>query len=195
MQNLNEHFRDEMFIAQVIYEFFINTHCRLCSCFLMTDMIWLNIKNINIIQSTVKQNDRNINSYRINRDFSNSLIVQLDISETVKIYSIFHVNFFLHETNDSLSEQRQKLRKSVIVSNEQREWYVNSILNSKIDRKFQSSLLKYFVNWERHNSTWESFYFLINCQQALNEFHVVNSNVFESHVTSCNQSRCHCHDV
>jgi len=151
----------------------------------------LNACNFNITHFIVKLNDYNVDFFKIKRVFKNNfLIIELNLSAFMKIHSIFHVIFLNHITSDFLSSQRQKSWELIVIKNDERFWYVNSILNFKHDRCYNSSLLKYYINWKDHFSTWKSFHLLNNCEQVLNEYHLVNSVVEESHVLSCVISQC-----
>ncbi len=186
MKKLTEHLRDEMFITQIIYKFNVNLSC--CSCFkyFVEDEVWLNACNLSIAHLTIKLNDHNVDLFKSKHVFKNNfLIIELNLSTFMKIYSIFHVTFLNHIASDFLLSQRQKLQEFIIIKNDKRFWYVNSILNFKRNKCYNSSLLKYYINWEDHFSTWESFHLLNNCEQAFNEYHLVNSVVEESYVLSC----------
>jgi hypothetical protein len=150
-------------MTQALYEVIANANRRLCSRYLVEDMIWLSIQNIQIARLTVKLNDRNIDFYRVSKIFFNSLIVQLELLNIVKIYFVFYVNLLQHDANNFFLEQRSKTKDLVIAEDEQKEWYVNDIQNFKLNKRFQSSLLKYLVNWKEHVVTWEFFNLLINC--------------------------------
>ncbi len=165
MKKLIEHLRDEMLIAQIIYEFNINLFRHSCSRYFVEDEVWLNARNLSIIHLAVKLDDRNVDFFKIKRVFkNNSLIIELKLSAFMKIHSIFHVTLLNHIASDFLSSQRQKLREFVVVKNDERFWYVNSILNFKRDRCYNSFLLKYYIDWKDHFSTWKSFHLLNNCE-------------------------------
>ncbi len=196
MKKLTEHLRDEMLIAQIIYEFNVNFSRRSCSRYFVEDEVWLNVCNLSIARFVVKLDDHNVDFFKIKCVFkNNSLIIKLNLSAFMKIHSIFHVTLLNHIASDFLSSQRQKFREFVIIKNDERFWYVNSILNFKRDRCYNSSLLKYYVDWENHFSTWKSFHLLNNCEQALDEYHFVNSVAEESHVLSCVISQCQCQEL
>ncbi len=191
MKKLTEHLRDEMFIAQIIYEFNVNFFRRSCFKYFVKDEVWLNVCNFSIIRLAIKLNDHNVDFFKIKHVFKNNfLIIELNLSAFMKIHSIFHDILLNHIASDLLSNQRQKSQELVIIENDKRFWYVNSILNFKRDRCYNSFLLKYYVNWENHFSTWKSFHLLNNCEQVLNEYHLVNSVVEESHVLLCVMSQC-----
>ena len=151
MKKLTEHLRDEMLIAQIIYEFNVNLFRRSCSRYFVEDEVWLNARNLSIAHFAVKLDDRNVDLFKIKRVFeNNSLIIELDLSAFMKIHSIFHVILLSHIASDLLSNQRQKSQELIIIKNDKRFWYVNSILNFKRDKCYNSFLLKYYVNWENH---------------------------------------------
>ncbi len=185
-----------MLIAQIIYKF--NVNLSRCSCFkyFVEDEVWLNACNLSIAYLVVKLNDHNINLFKIKHVFeNNSLIIKLNLSAFMKIHSIFHVILLSHIASNSLLSQRQKSQELIIIKNNERFWYVNSILNFKHDKRYNSSLLKYYIDWKDHFSTWESFHLLNNCEQMLNEYHLVNSVVEESHVLSCVMFQCQCQEL
>ena len=186
MKKLTEHLRDEMFITQIIYEFNVNLFRRSCFKYFVEDEVWLNVCNLSVAHFVVKLNNHNVDFFKIKRVFkNNSLIIELNLSAFMKIHSIFHVILLNHIASDFLSSQRQKSWELIVIKNDERSWYVNSILNFKRDKHYNLSLLKYYVDWKDHFSTWKSFHLLNNCEQTLNEYHLVNSVVEESHVLSC----------
>ena len=191
MKKLTEHLHNEMLIAQIIYKFNVNlSHCS-CSRYFVEDKVWLNACNLNIAHFAVKLDDCNVDLFKIKHVFKNNfLIIELNLSTFMKIHSIFHVILLSHIASDSLSSQHQKLQKLIIIKNDKRFWYVNSILNFKHDRHYNLSLLKYYIDWENYFFTWKSFHLLNNCEQAFNEYHLINSVVEESHVLSCVMSQC-----
>ncbi len=196
MKKLTEHLHDEILIAQIIYEFHVNLFRHSCSRYFVEDEVWLNACNLSIARLAVKLDDCNVDFFKIKRVFKNNfLVIELNLSVFMKIHSVFHVTFLNHITSNFLSSQRQKSWELIVIENDERFWYVNSILNFKRDRCYNSSLLKYYVDWEDHFSTWKSFNLLNNCEQALDEYHLVNSVVEESHVLSCVISQCQCQEL
>ena len=186
MKKLIKHLHDEMLIAQIIYESHLNLFHRSCFKYFVEDEVWLNACNLSIAHFIVKLNNHNVDLFKIKHVFkNNSLIIELNLLIFMKIHSVFHVILLNHIANDLLSSQRQKFQEFVIIENDERFWYVNSILNFKYDKCYHSSLLKYYVDWENHFFTWKSFNLLNNCEQTLNKYHLVNSVIEESHILSC----------
>jgi len=109
MKKLTEHLRDEMLITQIIYEFNVNLFHRSCFKYFVENEVWLNACNLSITCLAVKLNDHNVDLFKIKRVFkNNSLIIELNLSAFMKIYSIFHVILLSHIASDFLSSQRQK---------------------------------------------------------------------------------------
>ena len=147
MKKLTEHLRNKMLIAQIIYKFNVNLFHHSCFKYFIKDEVWLNACNLSIAHLTVKLNDHNVDFFKIKRVFKNNfLIIELNFSAFMKIQSIFHVILLNHITSDFLSNQRQKSWKLIIINNDERFWYVNSILNFKHNRCYNSFLLKYYID-------------------------------------------------
>ncbi len=69
----------------------------------------------------IKLDDHHVDSFRVKRVFEkNSLIVELELSEFMKIHSVFHVTLLSHVTINSLSDQRQESRELVVAENDER---------------------------------------------------------------------------
>ncbi len=151
----------------------------------------LTTHNFSIIHLIVKLNDCNVDLFKIKHVFKNNfLIIELNHSTFMKIHSIFYIILLNYITSNFLSSQYQKSWEFIIVKNDERFWYVNSILNFKHDKHYNSSLLKYYIDWKDHFFTWKSFHLLNNCEQAFNEYYLVNFVVEESHVLSCMIFQC-----
>ena len=97
MKEFIEHFRDEMFIAQVIYEINVNRSRRSCLKYLVENQMWLNVKNLNIARFVVKLNDRHVDLFLVKRVFDkNFLIVELKFSHFMKIHFVVHAILLSH---------------------------------------------------------------------------------------------------
>ncbi len=165
MKKLTKHLCNEMFITQIIYKFNVNLFYRSCFKYFVENKFWLNAHNLNITHFIVKLNDHNVDFFKIKHIFkNNSLIIELNLSTFMKIHLVFHVILLNHITSDFLSSQRQKSWEFIIIKNDKRFWYVNSILNFKHDKCYNLSLLKYYIDWEDYFSTWEFFHLLNNCE-------------------------------
>ena len=52
----------------------------------------------------------------------------------MKVYPVFHVTLLSHVATDPLPGQRQEPHEPVIAENGERAWYVNRVLNFKLNR-------------------------------------------------------------
>ena len=196
MKELTEHLHNEMLIAQAIYEANANASRHPCPQYFIGDKVWLNAKNLNTAQPVIKLDDCHVSSFWVKHVFErNPLIVELELPEFMKVHPVFHVTLLSHVATDPLPGQRQEPHEPVIAENGEWAWYVNRVLNFKLDRWYSLPLLKYYIDWEGYLSTWEPFNLVDNCQEALDEFHTLNPAAAELHVTPCTISHCQCTDL
>ena len=168
-----------------MYEFSANKSRCPCSYYFIGDEVWLNAKNLNTAHSAVK----------LNNHYVRSLIIELELPEFMKVHSVFYVTLLSHVATDPLPDQRQELWEPVIAENGEWVWYVIRIFNFTVNWHFNSLLLKYYVKWEGYFFTWELFYLMNNCQQALDKYHAAYPAAEEPHVYSCIISACQCYDA
>ncbi len=88
--------------------------------------MFLNERNIVTARSFKKLNDKMLNSFQIT-DFVDSFY-KLKLSETMHIHDVFHSELLRSVIDDSLSDQKNKSSKSIVINNEN-EWEINDILN------------------------------------------------------------------
>ena len=104
MEDLIKHLRVEMLIAQAVYEFSVNKFCCPYPHYFIEDKVWLNVKNLNTAHSAVKLNNHYVRLFKVKRIFEkNSLVIELKLSEFMKIHSVFHIILLSYVTTDSLS--------------------------------------------------------------------------------------------
>ena len=194
MEDLTEHLRVEMLIAQAMYEFSANRFCRPYPHYFIRDEVWLNAKNLNTARPAVKLNNCHVRPYKVKRIFEkNPLVIELKLSESMKVHSVFHATLLSHVATDPLPGQRQEPWEPVVAENGEWAWYVTRISNSKVNRRFNPPLLKYYVEWEGYFPTWEPFYLVDNCQQALDEYHAAYPAAEGPHIHPCTIPACQCH--
>ena len=105
IKDLTEHLRVEMLIAQAVYEFSANRSRCPCPHYFIGDEVWLNAKNLNTAHPAVKLNNRHVRSFKVKRVFEkNSLVIELKLSEFMKVHSVFHITLLSHVTTDSLPD-------------------------------------------------------------------------------------------
>ena len=103
IEDLTEHLRVEMLIAQVMYEFSVNRFCCSCPHYFIGDEVWLNAKNLNTAHLTVKLNNRHVRSFKVKRIFEkNLLVIELELPESMKVHPVFHATLLSHVATDSL---------------------------------------------------------------------------------------------
>ena len=191
IEDLTEHLRVEMLIAQAMYEFSANRSRRPYPHYFVEDKVWLNAKNLNTACPAVKLNNHHVKSFKVKRVFEkNSLVIELELPEFMKVHSVFHITLLSHVATDPLPGQCQEPWELIVAENNERAWYVIRIFNFKVNRRFNSLLLKYYVEWEGYFPIWEPFYLVNNCQQALDEYHAAYSAAEGPHVHPCTISAC-----
>ena len=194
MKNLNEYFQEQILIIQVIYEFTVNACHHLCSWYVVENQVWLNAHNFNTAWFSVKLDDHNMKLFSVIKIYKfNSLVMKLDFLKIMQIHFVFHVNLLQLTVNDSLFSQHAEFWESVVITDNQCVWYVNSIFDFKYDHYCWFHFLKYLVNWKSHWFMWKLFdCFIKNTQKILNKYHAAYSNWSESHILSCIIFFCHC---
>ena len=121
IEDLTEHLRVEMLIAQAVYEFSVNRSRCPYSHYFIEDKVWLNVKNLNTACPAVKLNNRHVRSFKVKRIFEkNLLVIELKLPEFMKVHSVFHVTLLSHVATDPLSGQCQELWEPVIAENSER---------------------------------------------------------------------------
>jgi len=78
--------------------------------------MFLNEQNIVTARSFKKLNDKMLNSFQI-IDFVNSFY-KLKLSDTMHIHDVFHSDLLCSVVDDSLSDQKNELLKSIVINNE-----------------------------------------------------------------------------
>ena len=132
------------------------------------DSIKLSSKNIKTIRSSKKLNDRMLDSFKIIEKMSASY--RLKLSSSMHQHDVFSSNYLKSTVNDSLSSQKQKSSRPIIVDDE-KAWNVDDILNSR----HHYGRLQYKVKWHEVNRDNEWYYVDKNefkhSQKVVDEFH------------------------
>ena len=109
MEDLTEHLRVEMLIAQAVYESSANRSRRPCPRYFVGDEVWLNAKNLNTARPAVKLDDRHVGPFKVKRVFEkNPLVIELELPESMKVHPVFHATLLSHVATDPLPGQRQE---------------------------------------------------------------------------------------
>ncbi len=88
--------------------------------------VFLNERNIITARLFKKLNDKMLNSFQI-IDFIDSFY-KLKLLKTMCIHDVFHSELLRFIINDSLSDQKNELSRSIVINDEDK-WKINDILN------------------------------------------------------------------
>ncbi len=139
------------------------------------DQVWLNVKNIHIKCFTHKLDWKNLEWFTIKTVLS-SWVYELNLLNTMKIHSVFHVFKLLSVIINSFLSQVQSPSQFIDV-NEDVDYEVEKILDFK---HIQEEYIQYLVSWVEYNTpTWESVLNVNNCDLLLSTFHCMYSMKFK----------------
>ena len=94
-----------------------NKHWRKVS-YDIRDKIWLSIKNISIDQPLKKLDYKMIDPFKVIK--KKDILLKLQLPQVMKIYNVFHLNFFQKASTDLLTGQINKLALSMIINDEEK---------------------------------------------------------------------------
>ncbi len=141
----------------------------------INDMMFLNSRNIMILQSSKKLDDKMLELFKILIEIEHAY--QLKLSLTMKIHLKFASNLLQLDLKDALEEQRNESFDSIVVEDED-EWKVKNILNF---RHYEwDKWLQYYVNWKEYDV--DLHWYNVNesefedCLKVINDFHERYSN-------------------
>jgi len=141
----------------------------------MSDMMFLNSRNITIARSSKKLNDKILESFKILTEIEHAYWLKLSL--TMKIHSEFISNLLRLNLKDSLEEQRNESSDSIVIDDED-EWKVKNILNFRHYER--DKWLQYRVNWKDYDV--DLHWYNVNenefkdCLKIVNDFHQKYSN-------------------
>ena len=137
------------------------------------DMMFLNPRNIMILRSLKKLNDKMLELFKILIEIEHAYWLKL--SSTMKIHSKFASNLLQLNSKNSLKEQRNELSDSIMMNNKD-ECIVKNILNFRHYRWW----LQYCVNWKEYDVNLHWYNIDENefkkYQKIVNDFHEWYSN-------------------
>ena len=150
------------------------------------NFVFLNRRNIKIVKSFDKLDDKKLNSFKILQRLSN--VYRFELFEIMRIHDVFHCWLLRKDFCDSFENQINELFDLVII-NENFVWKMNNILKFR----YRYNRLQYRVNWSdwSHDRTWyyannEKF---DNVRDVVNDYHrehfiVVNSKSYKSMIVT-----------
>ncbi len=131
--------------------------------------MFLNEWNIITARSFKKLDDKMLSLF-INLDLVDSSY-KLKLSETMHVHDVFHSDLLRLIVDDFLSDQKNEFFESIVINDED-EWKINDILNSRRYRRW----LQYRVKWNDYDNdlNWynaddDEF---MNAQKIVDDFHI-----------------------
>ncbi len=131
--------------------------------------MFLNERNIITARSFKKLDDKMLSSF-INLDFIDSSY-KLKLSESMHVHDVFHSDLLRSAVDDLLPGQKNELSDSIVINDED-EWKIDDILNSRWYQRW----LQYRVKWNDYDNdlNWynaddDEF---MNAQKIVNDFHI-----------------------
>ncbi len=112
----------------------------------INDMMFLNSRNIMILQSSKKLNNKMLEFFKILIEIKH--VYWLNLSLTMKIYLKFASNLLQLDSKNSLNKQWNKSSDSIMIDDED-EWKMKNILNFRHYKRDKRS--QYCVNWKEYN--------------------------------------------
>jgi hypothetical protein len=129
------------------------------------DKMYLCVKNIKSIKSSKKLDYKYYESYNINM-LINKQSYRLKLSANMrKIHNVFHV--FLLESCKDLAEKKQT---SFIYVNDEKQWKIEQILNSRKYRKKFQYYIKW-LNWNDIHNKWLNANNMNHASELIVEYH------------------------
>ena len=130
------------------------------------DEVSLLRRHIQTTRQSSKLDFKRLRRFKITHKIS-SHAYKLDLPASMKCHPVFHVSLLEPAASNSHAGQTQPALPAIIVDDNV-EFEVQEILDSKIDRK----TLKYLVRWVGYNElTWEPAKLLINSAELVHYFH------------------------
>ena len=112
----------------------------------INDMMFLNSRNIMILRSLKKLDDKMLKLFKILIKIKH--VYQLKLSLTMKIHLKFASNLLQLDSKNSLNEQQNELSDFIMIDDED-EWKMKNILNFRHYER--NKRLQYHVNWKEYN--------------------------------------------
>ena len=109
-------------------ETYANRHKKSAPTYESENKAWLSTKNITTNRPSKKLNDKQIESFEVIEQKSNT--VKLKLQNSIKIHDNFHVFLLRKDSNDPLTNQVESLSSPVMINNEE-EWEMNDVFDSR----------------------------------------------------------------
>jgi len=154
MKKITKLLWNEMIYAQVLQEWHANKEWSLTYNYKIDDKIYLNEQNIKMQQFSKKLNWKFLRWYLIKKVVS-FYVYELDLSEDMKMHSMFHVSLLLLLKHDLMRWQVSELLL-VTVESEEDLYFVNLIDDMRW--WIQEAWFELLIKWKEYEwRTWESY--------------------------------------
>ncbi len=131
--------------------------------------MFLNERNIITARFFKKLNDKMLNSF-INLNLVDSSY-KLKLSKSMHVHDVFHFDLLRSVVDDLLSDQKNEFSDSIMINNED-EWKINNILNSRWYQRW----LQYRVKWNDYDNDLNWYNAddneFMNAQKIIDDFHI-----------------------
>ena len=136
--------------------------------FKVRDQVWLDAKNLQQLQPSWKLSHRRLGPYKVKRVLG-ELNYELDLPPSMKIHPLFYVGLLQPAPLTNIPG-RQFPQPPPVLIQEQEEYEVESILDSRIYR----GNLQYLIKWKGYShadNTWEPSVNVANSPDLVTRFH------------------------
>ena len=140
---------------------------------------WLDAKNVNLKTKSNKLTERHLGPFKVVEKVG-SLSYKLQLPDYLRrIHPVFHVSQLEPATENPIPNRYQPPPPPIKID-EEVEYEVAEVLDSKIDRRFRRNPLRYYVRWTGYEGTDEEFEWIsaedLDPGEAINDFHSKPSN-------------------
>ena len=168
LSKLDEHLQNEMTWVQASYVEQSDKHKIRPPKLKVGDEVWLLRRHIKTTQLSSKLDYKKLGKFKILQKISSNAY-KLDLPAFMKIHPVFHISLLEPVASDPLQGQVQPLPPPIIIDNQEIEYEVDEIDDSKVVGK----ILKYLVSWVGYSDlTWELAANLTNSPSAVKSFHL-----------------------
>ena len=173
LKEIEKFLKSEMTYAQAINQEQANKKRTTAPNLQIGDDVWLLSRNVKTTRPSKKLDFKKLGPFKVIEKLG-SAVYKLDLPHSMKdIHPVFHISLLEPAASNPLEGQQQPPPPPIIID-ENPEWEVQEIVDSKL-RKFGRSKKKklfYLVHWKGYaQPTWEPSENLQNSQEALEDFH------------------------
>lgn len=173
LTQLHEHLRKEVAKANKASSEYYNRHRMPAPTFDVGQKVWLSARNIKSARPSNKLDDKFLGPFQVAEQVS-SHAYRLKLPSTLKIHDVFHVQLLEPYKPNSLQDRRQPPPPPLRIDEEE-EYEVEAILDSKRDKRRKGDTVHYLVKWvgydDPNENTWETIENLKNASDVVAEYH------------------------